>query len=143
MQGDKLLPGQQNIGGCGVRPGAPDRGRRNGARDAFEDISETSLGKLGRKLGALGIAVATNIRGETMGKNVDQRAFEFLRIGVAELGLGQLLEMVVQQPRVVERRLQDQRFAARDRSAPSHRKCSAPVTYRARDCRDGFRPFRF
>ena len=52
-----------------------------------------------------------------MGKDVDQRAFELLRIRVAELGLGQFLHMVVQEPRVIEGGLQDQRLAQRDRGA--------------------------
>src|SRR5271163_1748565 len=52
-----------------------------------------------------------------VGKDVDQRAFELLRIGMAEFGRREFLKMLVQQPGVVERRLQDQRFAARDRGA--------------------------
>ena len=52
-----------------------------------------------------------------MGENVDQRAFELLRVGMAELGFGQFLHVVVQEPGVIERRLQDQRFAPRDRGA--------------------------
>jgi hypothetical protein len=34
---------------------------------------------------------------------------------MAKLGGGALFEMLVQEPRVVDRRLQDQRFPARDR----------------------------
>jgi len=52
-----------------------------------------------------------------MGKDVNQSAFELLRIGMAELCGGELLEMLVQEPRVIDRRLQNQRFAARDRGA--------------------------
>ena len=52
-----------------------------------------------------------------MGEDVDQRAFELLRVGMAELGLGQFLEVVVQQPRMIQRRQQDQRLPARDRGA--------------------------
>ena len=46
-----------------------------------------------------------------MGGDIDQRAFEPLGIGVAELERGQFLQVVVQQPGVIERGLQDQRLA--------------------------------
>jgi hypothetical protein len=49
-----------------------------------------------------------------MGGNVDQRAFEPLGIGMGELERGQFLHMVVQQPRIIERGLQDQRLALGD-----------------------------
>ena len=64
-----------------------------------------------------GLALVAEIVGGMVGEDVDQRAFELLRIGVAELGLGQFLHVVVQQPGMVERGLQDQRLAARDRGA--------------------------
>ena len=52
-----------------------------------------------------------------VGEHVDQRAFELLRIGVAELGGGEFLHVVVQQPRMIDRGLQDQRLAARNGGA--------------------------
>src|SRR5580692_5137481 len=121
MQGDELLPGQQNIGGSGIWPGAPDRWRGDGALDSFEEFAETTLGQFGRErcnlLRSCGIGIVAGvlgeILGEMMGENVDQRAFELLRVDVAEFGRGEFLDVVVKKPRVVARRLQDQRFAAR------------------------------
>lgn len=41
MQGNKLLPGQQNIGSGGLWPRAPDRSRGDGALDAGKERLET------------------------------------------------------------------------------------------------------
>ena len=46
-----------------------------------------------------------------------QGALEPLGIGMAEFERGELLEMIVQQPGMVERRQQDQRLAPGDRRA--------------------------
>ena len=52
-----------------------------------------------------------------MGGDIDQRAFEPFGVGMAELERGEFLQMVVQQPRMIERGLQDQRLAPRHRRA--------------------------
>ena len=52
-----------------------------------------------------------------LGGDVDQRGLEPFGIGMAELELAEFLQVVVQQPGMVERRLQDQRLAQRDRGA--------------------------
>src|ERR1700733_9378442 len=118
MQGDKLLPSEQNITLGGLRPGAPDRRRGDAALDAPEQLGKAALGEFGRERRPLGVtSAAAEIVGEMMGENIDQGAFELLRIGVAEFGLGELLKVFMQQPGVIERRLQDQRFPARDRRA--------------------------
>src|ERR1051325_1920959 len=52
-----------------------------------------------------------------MGGAVDQGALELFRLGMAEFERRQLLQVVVQQPGMVERGLQDQRLAARHRAA--------------------------
>ena len=88
MQGDELLPGQQNIGGSGIWPGAPDRRSGDGALDSLEQIAETALGQFGRERRSLlrsrGIGIVDRvfceIFGEMMGENVDQRAFELLPV---------------------------------------------------------------
>jgi len=61
------------------------------------------------------------IFGKMMGEDIDQRAFELLRIGVTEFGRGEFLEMIVQEPGMIERGPQDQRFAARDGGASRKR----------------------
>src|SRR6185437_7225118 len=85
MQGDKLLPGQQNIGGGGARPHGPDRGCGDRALDTTQHIGKTAAGEFGGEFGAFAIAALLGILRETlgrMGEDVDQRAFELLRIGV-------------------------------------------------------------
>jgi hypothetical protein len=49
-----------------------------------------------------------------MGGDIDQRAFEPLGVSMAELEVAEFLQVVVQQPGMVEGRLQDQRLAAGD-----------------------------
>src|SRR5580658_10055756 len=108
MQGNELLPGQQNIVRSGVWPGAPDRWRGDGALDSLEEIAETALGQFDRERRSLlrpcGIGIVDGILGEIfdemMGENVDQRAFELLRVDVAEFGRGEFLDVVVKKPRM-------------------------------------------
>ena len=45
MQGKKLLPGQQNIAGGGLRPRTPDRGRGDRALDAGKEVGKTAAGE--------------------------------------------------------------------------------------------------
>ena len=52
-----------------------------------------------------------------MGGDVDQRGLEPFGVGIAELERGQFLQVVVQQPGMIERGLQDQRLAQRHRGA--------------------------
>src|SRR5579863_5583838 len=120
MQGDKLLPGQQNIGGGGSRPRGPDRRCGDRPLDTAQHIVKTTADEFGDEFGALAVAGLLGIMRESlrpMGENVDQRAFELLRVGVAELGGSELLEVIVEEPGMIERGLQDQRFAARNRGA--------------------------
>ena len=52
-----------------------------------------------------------------VGRDVDQGELELLDLGMAELEPGNVLQMIVQQPGMVEHRLQDQRLAPRDHGA--------------------------
>src|SRR6516164_330404 len=121
MQSDELLPGQQNIGSRRLRARAPNRRGGDGALDSLEQFGKTAPGQFGGEGGPFGFRVRAaffaEIVGEMMGKDVDQGAFELLRIGVAELGGGEFFEMIVQKPRVINRRLEDEGFPALDRSA--------------------------
>src|SRR5262245_62338784 len=109
MQGDKLLPCGQDVLGCGVRLRAPDRGRGDGPADAAGDLAQAPAAELGGH----GLAV----RRSAVGDDVDQLALDPGRLGVPELHSCELLEMIVQQPRMVDGGLQDERLAPRNRGA--------------------------
>src|SRR6516162_11281102 len=119
MQGNELLPGQENIIRRGFRTRTPDRRGGDRALDARELIGKAAADELGGERGPLGFTVIAarfaEILAKMMGKDVDQRAFKLLGIGVAEFGGGQFLEMIVQQPGVIDCSLEDQRFATRNR----------------------------
>ena len=59
------------------------------------------------------VAGRGGVRRRGMGGNVDQRSFKPLGIGITELERGQFLQVIVQQPGVIERGLQDQRLTQR------------------------------
>ncbi len=107
MQGDKLLPGHQNIVRRSIRPGAPDRRRGDRGADAGDRLGQAAGFKFGLQRRRLQRRAVAGV----MGGDVDQRALELLRVGMAEFEPAQFLEMIVQQPGMVERRLQDQRLA--------------------------------
>ena len=52
-----------------------------------------------------------------MGKGCDNGGPELVGLGMRKLQCRHLLEMLVQQPGVIDQTLQDQRLAARDRAA--------------------------
>src|SRR6516225_2951968 len=121
MQGKKLLPGQQNVARRRLRPGTPDRWRGNRALDPAENVAKAQAIELGFELRPIGIGFrarfVARVVPETVSDGVDQRALEFFGVGVAELGFRQFFHAVVQQPWMIERGLQDQRLATRDRGA--------------------------
>ncbi len=86
-----------------MRLRAPDRQRGDRALDALQERAEAEAIELGDELGPVGFAGIAGILAKfprgMMGKDVDQRAFELLRVGMAELGLGQFLHVVVQAAR--------------------------------------------
>ena len=100
MQGDQLLPGHQNIVGRGLRARAPDRRCGDGAGDPVHHRREIAGGELG--LERRGIERRRMAR--IMGGDVDQRRLQPLGVGMAEFERGQLFQVVVQQPGMVERR---------------------------------------
>ena len=109
MQGDKLLPGHKNIVRRGRRLGPPDRGGGDRLGDPLHGLGKMAPGEFRPQ--------RFGIESRGMGRDIDQCALEPLGIGMAEFERGELLEMIVQQPRVVERRQQDQRLAPGDRRA--------------------------
>ena len=64
-----------------------------------------------------------------MGGDVDQGGFEPLGVGMAELEMAEFLEVVVQQPGVIERGLQDQRLAGRHRGAVAAMQRAAAICW--------------
>jgi hypothetical protein len=109
MQGDKLGPGHQNVLGRSLRPGTPHRRRGDRESDSLHHIDKVACGQVGSE--RLGIEHGG------MGRDIDQSSLDALGIGVAELERGQLLKVVVQKPGMVQRGLQDQRLASRNRGA--------------------------
>ena len=121
MQGDKLLPGHQNIVRGGIRTRAPDRMGGDRGFDALENLAEVAASEFRPQRFRL---QTRGVVGRMSG-DVDQGGLELFGAGMAELERRQFLKMVVQQPRVVQRRLQDQRLAQRHRGA-------VPTMHRAR-----------
>src|SRR5262249_50507952 len=121
MQGKKLFPGQQNVARRRLRPGAPDRRRGDRALDSAENVAKAESVEVGFELRPVGISIGARLVPgvvlETVRDDVDQCALELFGVGVAELGFGQFFHAVVQQPRMIERGLQDQRLATRDGGA--------------------------
>src|SRR3569832_1731926 len=109
MQADELAPGDQNVVRRGAFLGRPDRAGGDGGADALVRVAEVAAGQLGLEPGG--------VQRGGMGGNVDQDRLEPLGVGMAELERAQLLEVIVQPPGVVERRLEDLCFAPRHRGA--------------------------
>src|SRR3569833_2086254 len=118
MQADELAPGHQNVVRRRAFARPPDRAGGDGAAHALENVAEVASRQFGSQAGGV---ERYGMRGD-----VDQHRLEPLGIGVAELELAELLEVVVQQPGVVERRLEEQRLA------PGH---GGPVAAVHRACR--------
>ena len=104
MQGDKLFPRTQDVVGSGIRLGAPDRRGGDGVLEAAGELGQPPAGELGDH--------GFPVRRPAMRKNVDQLAFHPRRLGMPELDAGELLQMLMQEPGVIDDGLQDQRLAA-------------------------------
>ena len=52
-----------------------------------------------------------------MGEGIDDAGAQFVRLGMGQFQRRHLLQMVVQQPGMIDQGLQNQRFPARDRAA--------------------------
>src|SRR5262249_39048449 len=109
MQGDKLLPCRERVVGRSLRPRPPDRGRGDGLLNSGRGLRKSPPLELGSH--------GSPIRRAAVGENVDQLAFELGSLGVAEVDCSELLQMLVQQPRVIDDRLQDERLARTDGGA--------------------------
>ena len=99
MQGNELFPRGQHVVGGRFRPRTPDRRRGDGFADACRDFCQSAPGQFAHDRFAIGWPV--------MSEDIEQRRLEVARERVAKLKPGQFLEMIVQQPGIVDRGLQD------------------------------------
>ena len=109
MQGSKLFPGHQHVIGRCFAPRSPYIWGGDRLVDPREQSGMPRLCKYCAQL--LGIRVYA------AGQDVQQGPFEPLRIGMAKFQAGQLFEMIVGKPCVVDDGLKDQRLAPRNRRA--------------------------
>src|SRR5215470_12255949 len=112
MQGNELAPSHKNVGRRRVRSRSPHRRGRNGPVDPRDEIGEPAA----TELPPHGLAIGSP-RMVAMRANINQGSFDLLGIGVAELDARKRLEMLVEQPGVVNDRLQNEGFAPRDGGA--------------------------
>src|SRR5689334_3984553 len=99
MQGEKLLPGVQNIARRRLLARAPHRGCGDVALDADKELSEAETGEFRVEFGARGVLVGAEaaaasvagLVGEAVGDRIDQRGLEPAGVGVAKFGFGKLL----------------------------------------------------
>src|SRR6266511_5679166 len=106
MQGDKLLPCRHHVVWRSLRSGPPNRGRGDGLVNAGRGFGKTPPTEFGDHGGT--------IRRAAVGENVDQFALELGGLGVPELHRCELLQVLVQEPRMVDHGLQDERLAQRN-----------------------------
>src|SRR3954471_5002927 len=115
MQGDQLMPGGENVVPCGALAGAPHRRRRDAALNPLKSLRKSAL-----------LEVAAHLLGElpgvrrmvmVVGKGGDDAGPELMDLGMSELQGRDLLEVIVQQPGVVDQDLQDQGLPAGDGAA--------------------------
>src|ERR1700732_58794 len=106
MQGDKLFPRHEYVVGGGAAFGTPDRGWRDRLLDASGNLGETASAELGHHAVCVGRTA--------MGENVDNGSLDLRGLGMAQLHGGEFLQMVVQEPGVIDGGLENERFAARD-----------------------------
>src|SRR5580704_18378858 len=102
MQGNELPPGQQYVLRASFRARSPDRSGCNGAGNPVNHLPEPQRLQGGAQRAPVGWGV--------MGEEVDECALEEPGVFVAELEFRQLLEMVVQQRRMVDHQLKNERF---------------------------------
>src|SRR5437764_1559701 len=106
VQGDKLLPGQQHIIRGGSTLGAPHRAGRDHSLNPISSLPQSPPAKLGDD--------PLRIGGYHLGKNIDQSGLYFGGIRMAQFQACELLEVIVQQPWMMDHRLQNKRLPARN-----------------------------
>src|SRR3954469_23830350 len=115
MQGDQLMPGGENVVPCGALTGAPHRRGRDTALNPLKSLRKSALLEVAAHL--LGQLAGVRRMVMVVGKSGDDAGPELMDLGMGELQGRDFLEMIVQQPGVVDQDLQDQGLAAGDGAA--------------------------
>src|SRR3954469_10599841 len=115
MQGDQLMPGGENVVPCGALAGAPHRRRRDAALNPLKSLRKSALLEVAAHL--LGQLAGVRRMVMVVGKSGDDAGPELMDLGMGELQGRDFLEVIVQQPGVVDQDLQDQGLAAGDGAA--------------------------
>src|SRR5260370_9941709 len=108
MQGDKLFPRHENGVGGGASRGGPDRGCRDRLLQASGNLGQPPSAELGHHALCVGCTA--------MGENVDKSSLYLCCPGMSQLDCGEFLQMVMQEPGVIEDGLENKPFAAGGRS---------------------------
>src|SRR5258705_6229168 len=115
MQGYQLMPGGKNVLARGAGLRAPHRRGRDGPLNPLKNLRKSARGKIGPDFFALLGGLWTVMM--VVAEGGDDAGAQFVRLGMGQFQRRRLFEMVVQQPRMIDQGLQNQRLAARDRAA--------------------------
>ena len=113
MQGDELVPGGKNVLARRAGRGPPYRLGRDRPLNPLKNLRKSARRKVGTQL----FRQLSRFRMMVMvvGKGGDDAGAQFVRLRVREFQRRHLLEMVVQEPGMMDQGLQDQRLAAGER----------------------------
>ena len=115
MQGDELMPGGQNVLARRARPHGPHRRGRDRLINPLKYLRKLALLKIGaHSLAGVAILSAVVV---VVGESGDDPGAQLVGFRVRKLEGCDLLEMVVQEPGMVNQSQQDQGLAALDRRA--------------------------
>src|SRR5216684_484939 len=115
MQGYQLVPGGKNVLArrAGLRP--PHRRGRDRTLNPLKNLRKSARGEVGSHFLALFGGLRTVVM--VVGEGTDDAGAQFVRLGMGQFQRRNLLEMVVQQPGMIDQGLQNQGLAAGDRAA--------------------------
>src|SRR3954447_10169921 len=115
MQGDQLMPGGENVVPCGALAGAPHRRRRDAALNPLKSLRKSTLLEVAAHL--LGELAGVRRMVMVVGEGGDDTGPELMDLGMGQLQGRDFLEMIVEEPGVVDQDLQDQGLPAGDGAA--------------------------
>src|ERR1700738_1081542 len=115
MQGYQLVPGGKNVLPRRAWLHAPHRRGRNATLTPLKYWRKSARVKVGAHF----LALLGGLRAVMMvvGEGGDDAGAQFVGLGMGQFQRRHLFEMVVQQPRMIDQGVQDQRLAARHRAA--------------------------
>src|SRR5437879_1187092 len=115
MQGNQLMPGGENVVPCGALAGAPHRRGRDAALNPLKNLQKPALLEVAAHL--LGLLAGVRRVVMIVGEGGDDAGPELMDLGMGELQGRDFLEVIVQQPGVIDQDLQDQGLPAGDGAA--------------------------